>query len=481
MSNNRFDDGSKTQKSMIFNTISGIVSILISFCTTILITRFISTSDLGIATSFINLKNIITLIAGFSIHYSINRMMIEKYKNDYEYLSSIYISSTLSMLFFFIVYLIFHDFFNNLFGFSFKMMVLLFSMILCINGANILTTYFNFKNNYKVMFIYNLLCLPIAQIMSLVLCYLLTSRKYIGRIVGLDSFSITFGIIFGIIILIRGKFTFNKNYVKDSLKISIPMIPHLLSQILLSGCDLIMIKNIIGSSEAGIYGMAYSVASILFAILIQLFNPWSPWVYRRLKSNEIDSIKSNSKVLTVLCFYLCFGLFTVAPDMINIFLPSTYSESIKIVAPIAIGIYFQIMYLYFYDIEYFYKKNKEISLFSVITAIINIVLNIICINKFGYKAAAYTTVISYMILFFMHYLEMRHIEKRKIYDVKFIVFLSVILMLASLLYYLFDYNIILRYLMLLIISIIVLINYKKIIGSILNLIRPNRKEKYEKI
>ena len=472
MSSNRFEDGSNTQKSMILNTISGIVSIIVSFCVTILITRFISTSDLGIATSFINLKNIITLIAGFSIHYSINRMMIEKYKNDYEYLSSIYICSTITMLLFFAIYILFHVFFNNLFGFNFKMMTLLFCIILSVNGANILTTYFNFKNKFKIMFVYNLLCLPIAQITSLVLCYLLTSKKYIGRIVGVESFSIVLGIVFGIIILIKGRFKFNKKYVKDSLSISVPMVPHLLSQILLTGCDLIMIKNIVGSSEAGIYGMAYSIASILFAILIQLFNPWSPWVYRRLNLNEIDSIKTNSKYLTILCFYLCLGLFTVAPDMINLFLPDTYLESIKLVAPISIGVYFQVMYLFFYDIEYFYKKNKEISLFSVITAIANIVLNVICINLFGYKAAAYTTLVSYMLLFTMHYMEMRHIEKRKIYDVKYIVLLSFILMLVAAVYFIFNYNIYLRYSVLALISIIVLFNYKNLIGVFFNIIKP---------
>lgn len=471
---NRYIDGKKTQRSMILNIITGAVSIITSFFVTIVVTRVISLSDLGIATAFTNLKSIVTIFACFSIQYSINKMMLEEYKNDYDYLSSIYIFSSFGIACFFSIYLIFHSFINNLLGFDTGMMTLMFLMILCMNGFTIFTTYLNFKNKYKIMFIFNLLSSPVSQVSSLVLCYLLTSHKYLGRIIGVDVFSVLLGIILGLVILFKGRFKVNKKFIKDSLKISLPMIPHLLAQIILSGSDLIMIKKIVGEDMAGIYGMAYSISNILFAILIQLFNPWSPWVYRRLKDNETESIKKNSKYLTILCFYFCLCLFTVAPDMIGLFLPKEYIDAKFLVAPITIGIYFQIMYLFFYDIEYFYKKNKEISMFSVITAIINIILNLIFINIFGYQAAAYTTLASYIILFTLHYFEMRHIEKRKIYSVSFIVLLAFLLVSIALTHYIFNYNIFVRYILLFLLTIFLLCKYKDIIKNILNAINISK-------
>ena len=465
---NRKDDGIKTSRSIILNVITSAISIVVSLFTTIIITRIISVSDLGIATSFVTLKNILNLICLVSIYISINRMILDIKGKDYEYLSSIYIFSSAFCLFSFILYLIFHSFLNSIFGFNTSMMILMFTMIFLINACNLTINYWNFKNKYKYMFIYNLLASPVAQILSLVFASLMTSHKYLGRIIGIDLFNILFGLGCGIYILYRGRFSFNTDYVKKSLKICIPMIPHLLAQILLSSCDLLMIRNIVGNNAAGIYSMAYTISNILYTILIQLFMPWSPWVYRRIKNNEIDAINKNSNLLIVGAGFLCLCLYTVAPDMIHIFLGKEYFEAAFIVAPITVGIFFQIMYIFFYDIEYYYKKNKQIACFSVIASIINIVLNYIFIKKFGYIAAAYTTFISYLILLVLHYFGMKRVDKRKFYNIKILFISSVCLLVIALLFIVTKNNFYLRYIIMLSFGIILLKKYYKDIKIFLN-------------
>ena len=101
-----------------------------------------------------------------------------------------------------------------------------------------------------------------------------------------------------------GKATVKKENVKEGLQISLPMIPHLLSQIFLSSCDLLMIKSISGESSAGIYSVAYTIANILYTISLQIFKPWSPWVYRRIENKETDSIKENSKLIMHIVLHL---------------------------------------------------------------------------------------------------------------------------------------------------------------------------------
>ena len=120
-----------------------------------------------------------------------------------------------------------------------------------------------------------------------------------------------------------------------------------------------------------------------------------------------------------------------------------------IVAPITVGIFFQIMYIFFYDIEYYYKKNKQIACFSVIASIINIVLNYIFIKKFGYIAAAYTTFISYLILLVLHYFGMKRVDKRKFYNIKILFISSVCLLVIALLFIVTKNNFYLRYIIML--------------------------------
>ena len=63
-------------------------------------------------------------------------------------------------------------------------------------------------------------------------------------------------------------------------------------------------------------------------------------------------------------------------------------------------------------------------------AILNLILNYIFINIFGYQAAAYTTFFCYLFFCIIHYLFYKKVCKEllgriQIYDIKFIVVLSI--------------------------------------------------------
>lgn len=475
MQEERINDGKKTMKSIILNIIVSIITIIVSLAVIPIITNLMSTSDVGIATTFATFKNIFTIICLLAIDKAIDRIILES-KNDYEDLSSLLIVSTISSIVIFMIYLLISKLVNPILGFDTKMMSLMFGMIILINGATIYTTYCNYKNKYKVTVIHNILSSPVSQILSLILVYLLLSEKYLGRIIGLEFYNVIAGIVFSIYILYKGKFKFNRNVVKTALLISIPLIPHMLSQVLLSNSDLLMINKMVGSSEAGIYSIAYTISNILYFMLLQLLRPWSSWVYRRIKNNEIDSIKNNSSVLISIAALFAVGLFTIAPDAISIFLNNDYLPARIIIAPICVGILFQIMYILFYDVEYYHKKNKQIAIFSCIAAVLNIILNYIFIQKYGYYAAAYTTLVSYFILTLLHYVGMKKIDKREIYDIKFFTLISLIVFIISMVSIKFIDNFIIRYALLIIFMIyLYLCERKEIKGFIALFLNRNKK------
>lgn len=480
MEENREEDGKKTVISIASYLIANIIGMAVSLIALPILTNLLSTEDMGIATSFITLKNIVTLILLLSMYISIDKIFVtlKEEKERYKVLSSIYIFSTISAIVIYILYFIFRKSLNKILGFDTELMTLMFAMCVFINGCTLMVSKWNFCNKAKNTFIYNLLVSPVSQILSILFVYFLTSKKYLGRIIGIDFFNIIIGLTCGIIILVKGKFTVKKKYVKESLQISLPMIPHLLAQVFLSSCDLLMIKNIAGESSAGIYSVAYTISNILYTLSLQIFKPWSPWVYRRIENKETDSIKDNSKILMHVVWILCIGLFTLAPELIKLFINVEYVEASLIVAPICLGIFFQMMYIFFYDIEYYNKKNVQIAVFSVITAIINIILNIIAINLWGYQAAAYTTFVSYFILCLLHYWGMKKISNTEYYDIKTLGLLSMSLFIITIINVIFNKIFIIRYTMLFICGIYILLKYKNMILAILNkFIKICKKEK----
>lgn len=77
--------------------------------------------------------------------------------------------------------------------------------------------------------------------------------------------------------------------------------------------------------------------------------------------------------------------------------------------------FFQGMYYAFVNVEYYYKKSKYIMAVSVAAAIVNIALNYIGIILFGYRAAAYTTMITNVLMCLLHYWNVKRICQRKVF------------------------------------------------------------------
>ena len=97
MEEDRREDGNKTITSIITYTIANIFSIIVSFISLPILTNIMSSADLGIATTFYTLKNIVSIICLLAISYSIDSIMINTVKKEDEniQLSSLLIFSSI--------------------------------------------------------------------------------------------------------------------------------------------------------------------------------------------------------------------------------------------------------------------------------------------------------------------------------------------------------------------------------------------------
>ena len=67
------------------------------------------------------------------------------------------------------------------------------------------------------------------------------------------------------------------------------------------------------------------------------------------------------------------------------------------------GVYFMFAYTFFAVIEFYFEKKKYVTYATMSGAVLNIILNYICIKLFGYMAAGYTTLVCYMLYTVAHY------------------------------------------------------------------------------
>lgn len=132
--------------------------------------------------------------------------------------------------------------------------------------------------------------------------------------------------------------------------------------------------------------------------------------------------------------------------------------------PIAVGVFYTSVANMYSNILLYEKSSKHIMLAAAIAAIVNVLLNFILIPKYGYMAAAYTTMFAYAVMLVVLFSFSNHVFMQKetkslseVYDNKGIIILVVAMpavMMSGLLVY--DYTF-LRYLIVGILTIIGLI------------------------
>lgn len=154
---------------------------------------------------------------------------------------------------------------------------------------------------------------------------------------------------------------------------------------------------------------------------------------------------------------LTLGFICVMPEMTKKMANSEYWEGIDLIVPLALANYFIFLYMIPVGVEYYNKKTCFISIGTLLAALTNLVLNFVCIKHFGYKAAAYTTLISYVALFILHWIISCKFGIRSIYNIKTILSITLLLVIVAFIvlkimkYALF--SLILRYLIIICIAV----------------------------
>ena len=448
----------------------------ISMITTPIFTRLLNTTEYGQFSVFNSWLSICTVIVSLNLYAGVYTRGLVKYNEERDILTSSIQGLCLTLILIWtVIYLSFHDFWNNIFRLTTVQMLAMLLMIWT-------TAVFNFWSiDQRVDFKYRKLVLvtllvSIAKPLLGIVLVIFAKDKVTARILGLALVELIAYSGFFIYHMKKGKVFYSKKFWKYALMFNLPLIPHYLSMTVLSSSDRIMISNMCGDSQAGIYNLAYSVSQIMTMFNSALLSTIEPWMYKKIKSKSINDISKVAYPSFLIISGVNVLLIAFAPEIITIFAPKEYYEAIWVIPPVAMSVYFMFLYTFFAVFEFYYSKTKLITLATTIGALLNIVLNYIFINIFGYHAAGYTTLVCYIAFAVFHYIFMLkicndYLDKVKPYNTKIMLVITFVFLMISFIF-LFSYeNIIIRYGIILIILFCVFFNYKKIIRMLNSLIQ----------
>ena len=447
----------------------------ISVITTPIFTRLLTPSEYGQIAAFNSWYSVIGVIVSLNLASGVYTAAMVKFKDDRKVLASSYQGLTLMLcLLWLVIYVLFVDFWNELFSLTTTQMLAMLTMIWSSAAFSLWCVEQRVLYNYKKLVAITVVVSIVSPITGIVLV-LFCEDKVTARILGMAA--VNFIAYVGVIIwqMLRGKQLISKRFWRYALQFNLPLVPHALSQTVLSSSDRIMIQNLVGNSEAGYYSLAYSVSLIMIMFNTSLSQSLAPWTYQKLKENRVEDLNAIAIFTIGGVAILNFLLIIFAPEVISIFAPPEYFEAAYIIPPVAVSVVFMYLYDWFARFEYYYEKTKYILIASLTGAIANVILNYIFIPVFGYMAAGYTTFVCYGVYCFMHYKFMSKICRanlpgRKVYNIKQILLISVVFITCGFLV-LFTYkSILIRYGLCAIIIIIVLLNRVRVMIKIKELL-----------
>lgn len=449
---------SRSLKAGIWYTASNFFVKSISFITTPIFTRILTKSEVGIFSVSTTWISILTVILSFNLYDTVilARYDYKDEKQYREYLSTITILGTVvGTIFYLVVILFFQEFAVSITEMPLYAIHLVLIYVIVSPCTSIMLAKYRTEMQYSKTVAISMLTALSSAIISVVLV-LLWEDKLKGRFVGTYVPGILINVTLLALLVLKGK-SFKISYCKYALSIGLPLIVHYLSGTLMGFSDRIMIQKMCGNEEAAVYTIAYTCAVFVDIMRNSLNSAWDPWVFERLNNKKTDDINSYTKYYLGFFVVLCTFIMLLAPELLLAFGGKGYLDAKYVVPPVVVGYIFCMVYSLFSCLERYAKQQKKFAMITLICAVVNIVLNYALIPVFGYIAAAYTTMVSYVLSSTLHYLNAKEIGLAVIYDLRMILkMLTISVGVASVTLISYSYSF-LRILIIIIFTIVCLI------------------------
>lgn len=208
-------------------------------------------------------------------------------------------------------------------------------------------------------------------------------------------------------IMLSAQLAPDRNLLKKMLIYALPLLVAGLAGWVNEALDKLLLKYLlpqnIAMSQVGIYGAVYKL-SIMMTIFIQAFRfAAEPFFFAQAKHDNAKSIYAEVMNYFVMACLIIFLGITLFIDVAKHFIGPGYHEGIVVVpvlllANMFLGIYF--------NLSIWYKLTGQTAFgawFSVVGALITIVLNIWWIPIFGYVGSAWATLVCYASLAILSY------------------------------------------------------------------------------
>lgn len=217
------------------------------------------------------------------------------------------------------------------------------------------------------------------------------------------------GLIAGILILPVRLWTaremlrpmFSARMLQKLLAYGVPLVPMTLAYWVFEVSDRLILAKLSTLGQLGLYAVANGATSILIFANVSLGQAWSPHAIRIYEDQPEFAKAFFGQMMTYILVgfgVLCVGLTVFAREILMILATPPFYPAALAIGPLALGaVAYASTQVTALGIS-LSKKTKYFAFFSWAAAILNFVLNILFVPRWGMMAASWSTAVSYIFL-----------------------------------------------------------------------------------
>lgn len=465
-------------KNTIIITIGKICTQLISFFLLPLYTALLTTAEYGVVDLLNTLVSLLLPIITFQIEQAVFRNLIDNrdnFKEQKRTITTTFVTVTLQGILYLALFMLISPLVNNEYKYFLATNVIanIFSSILLQ-----ITRGLGDNKKYAFASFITALSTILLNVVFIVIFKLGAKGMLMASLIGSMICSLYLCLSMKIYKFIEFK-EYSKSLLIKLWKYSLPLIPNAISWWIFNSSDRIIVSSILGIGENGILSAAYKFSSVYITIY-NIFNmTWTESA--ALHINDKDSSEYFSKITnTVLKLFtsICFGIIACMPFVFPLLINEKFGQAYNQIPILMLSSLFNVVVGLISVIYVAKKDTKSIARTSIVSAVINIVVNLALIKFVGLYAASISTFVAYFTMSINRYLDVR--KKYLKIKIENSLMISIVAMVLVLFTTYYINNLYLNIVSLILAIVFALFINKSSFGTVLNMLKGKLKNKTSK-
>jgi len=399
---NRIFGENSELKKVAFNTFwlfgDRILKLLIGLVVSVIVTRYLGPENYGILSYILAYTSLFTGIASMGLEKILTKELAINSDDKENILGSGFVLQLTGSLVAMVLAVLF------IYLSTSNETTTIYVLIVCISflfqSFDVTKYWFQSQSLSKIVVISSNITIFIFMGIKILLVFFKLPLIYFFIVTSLETISISLAVYFAYKHMNSEtrKWHFNFSYAKQFLKLSWPLIIGTLATTVYMRIDQLMIGNILGNTELGIYSVAVRLAELWYFIPYATQTSMIPYLSRISDEDEYyEKIQKYMDLMALVGYLVAFVMTIISRPLISLLYGSQFIEaSTVLVIYVWSGLFMNIAIVR--GIYFISSGHTKYSMkVTILGAIMNVILNYLFIPKYGIEGAAYATLISYFV------------------------------------------------------------------------------------